>query len=258
MSEKDEARPSFSAEDAVRIAFDTFGVQATAEEFPSERDRNFLLMESGQPSYVLKFAASSEKRETLEFQNAAMKHLGESGTGNGRFVVPKVIPSITGDDLSVIEDSHGNKHYIRLVTYLPGRVFAEINPHTDEFLYGFGEFVGTLSKDLETFDHPATHRDFYWDLKNSPPLIAQYRDLIQDEEKRELVDYFNQLFDDRVVPNIRGLRTSVNHNDANDTNVLVEKSWDRNERRFGLLDFGDMVYSCTAFELAIATAYAIL
>jgi Ser/Thr protein kinase RdoA (MazF antagonist) len=49
------------------------------------------------------------------------------------------------------------------------------------------------------------------------------------------------------------LRHSVIHGDANDYNVLV-----RQGRVAGLLDFGDMVYSATACDLAIAIAYAML
>jgi Ser/Thr protein kinase RdoA (MazF antagonist) len=45
----------------------------------------------------------------------------------------------------------------------------------------------------------------------------------------------------------------VIHGDANDYNVLVES-----DRVTGLIDFGDMVYSWTVGELAIAVAYVVL
>jgi Ser/Thr protein kinase RdoA (MazF antagonist) len=45
----------------------------------------------------------------------------------------------------------------------------------------------------------------------------------------------------------------VIHGDANDYNVIVGAG-----RMVGLLDFGDMVYSATVCELAIALAYAML
>ena len=50
------------------------------------------------------------------------------------------------------------------------------------------------------------------------------------------------------------MRRSVIHGDANDRNVLVHP-----ERMIvGLIDFGDMVYSYTAGNVAIAIAYAVL
>jgi len=255
MLRKDDSRPRFTENDAISIAFDFHGIEISAEELPSERDRNYLLKKDGIPVYVLKISATSEKRETLEFQNAALNHLSKMEVS---FLAPRIIPSNTGEEIVVVPDNEGNKHFVRLLTYLPGRVLAKMNPHTPELLTDFGTFMGSLTKALETFEHPATHRDFYWDLKNSPKSIAKYRGLIQEGERRDIIDYFNELFQEKVVPRIRGLRTSVNHNDGNDYNVLVEKGWSNEFRQFGLLDFGDMVYTCTVFELAIATAYAIL
>jgi Ser/Thr protein kinase RdoA (MazF antagonist) len=49
------------------------------------------------------------------------------------------------------------------------------------------------------------------------------------------------------------LRKSVIHGDANDYNVLVE-----GDSVVGLIDFGDMVYSYTVGDLAIAVAYVVL
>ena len=51
------------------------------------------------------------------------------------------------------------------------------------------------------------------------------------------------------------------HNDANDYNVIVGGNNDlytRNQRVVGIIDFGDMVFSHTVGNLAIAIAYAIL
>jgi Ser/Thr protein kinase RdoA (MazF antagonist) len=45
----------------------------------------------------------------------------------------------------------------------------------------------------------------------------------------------------------------VIHGDANDYNVLVEP-----DRVTGLIDFGDVIYSWTAGNLAIALAYVVL
>jgi len=49
------------------------------------------------------------------------------------------------------------------------------------------------------------------------------------------------------------LRRSVIHGDANDYNVLVDA-----DRVTGLIDFGDIVYSWTVGNLAVALAYVVL
>ncbi|MCP5098586.1 MAG: aminotransferase class III-fold pyridoxal phosphate-dependent enzyme, partial [Chloroflexi bacterium] len=58
------------------------------------------------------------------------------------------------------------------------------------------------------------------------------------------------------------LRRSAIHNDANDYNIIVgggdDDLYTRNQQIIGLVDFGDMVYSYTIAELAIAIAYAVL
>jgi Ser/Thr protein kinase RdoA (MazF antagonist) len=50
----------------------------------------------------------------------------------------------------------------------------------------------------------------------------------------------------------------VIHNDANDYNVLVEPDGKWRNRVSGVIDFGDMVFSYTIGEVAIACAYAML
>jgi Ser/Thr protein kinase RdoA (MazF antagonist) len=85
-------------------------------------------------------------------------------------------------------------------------------------------------------------------LSNGNRIIDEYASLIQDMRLREVVLQCRVNFDPQ-------LPRSVIHGDANDYNVLVDP-----ERMTvsGLLDFGDMVYSYTVAELAIAVAYVVL
>ena len=43
MSARDQYRPKFTDQDALRIAETLFGVVGSVKELPSERDRNFFL-----------------------------------------------------------------------------------------------------------------------------------------------------------------------------------------------------------------------
>ena len=253
MSSKHE-RPRFSGEDAVRLAEEIWGVTGTASELPSYLDRNYLIT-SDDTKHVLKISATAEPKEVIEYQNHALEHLKKTARN---FSSPHVLPTLSGDSFANVEDDIQQPHFVRLFSFLPGRMLAEINPHTYDFLHDVGEFLGHLSKCLEGFDHPATHRDFYWDLKNAPRTVSQYRHLIENDEKRKIVDYMYKMFDVQVLPKIRELRKSVVHNDANDYNILVNTTWPENKRDFSIIDFGDMVYTCTVFELVIAVAYAIL
>jgi Ser/Thr protein kinase RdoA (MazF antagonist) len=223
---------------AEAIAMEFFGIRARASELPSERDQNFLLTTSSERKFVLKIANASEERAFLEAQNSVLKHLTER-----ILFCQSLVPASSGAEIVNFEN-----HFVRVMNYLPGVPLAEVRPHPKELLRDLGRKVGQLAHALASFDHPAVHRDFYWDLANGNRIIDNFAPLIEKEELREVV--FKCRLDDEL-----DLRKSVIHGDANDYNVLVGP-----ERTVvtGLLDFGDMVYSYTVGDLAIAIAYVVL
>ena len=223
---------------AEAIAGEFFGIRASASTLPSERDQTFLLTTSSNRKLVLKIANASEERAFLEAQNSVLKHLTERIS-----FCQSLIPACSGEEIVSFEG-----HFVRLMNYLPGVPLAEASPHSPELLRDLGRKLGQLARALADFDHPAVHRDFYWDLANGNRIINEFAPLIKNHDLRELV------FKCRVEGEF-DLRKSVIHGDANDYNVLVDP-----ERMVvtGLLDFGDMVYSYTVGDLAIAIAYVVL
>jgi Ser/Thr protein kinase RdoA (MazF antagonist) len=205
----------------------------TARRLPSERDKNYLLTDDSGQQFVFKIANASESRAFLEAQNAVLNYLSERVSFCQRVVG---------------EVSEFEGHLARLVTYLPGVPLAEIKPHTLGLLQDLGQKIGQLSRALADFDHPAVHRDFHWDLANGSRIVNEYAPLIEDAELRELV------LKCRFEPATK-LRRSVIHGDLNDYNVIVNPE---SMTVSGLIDFGDMVYSYTVGDLAIAVAYVVL
>ena len=255
---RDPERPKFTLIEAKTIAgnlFDLHGAITDIKELPSERDQNFRITVDKGQEYVLKIAAPSEEVATLSMQNSAMRHLADNIVGQSS---PVVYKSRSGIEIEEIESEDGTNHCVRLLSYLPGRRFSQIVPQSSDLLEDFGRFVGSISKGLTGFNHHAAHREFYWDLKRANTVIADYSKHITDPEKRGLVTYFLNLYEDLVLPLNDHLRESVIHNDANDNNIIVVSPHLKDQRSFGILDFGDMVHSCTINELAIAIAYAIL
>lgn len=230
--------PKFDAEFAAAIAEEHFGIRAVASQLPSERDQNFLLTDSSSEKFVLKIANAREVREFVEAQNAVLLHLEKRVS-----FCQRLVPSLSGEETVVASD-----HLVRLVSYLAGVPLARIQPQTPELLLDLGRKLGELDRALADFDHPAVHRDFHWDLANGNLVIDEYAGLIGDASLRELVLKCRVHFNDN-------LRRSVIHGDANDYNVLVDP-----ERMtvVGLIDFGDMVYSYTVGNIAIAIAYVVL
>ena len=252
---RDAERPKFRVDDALGLVKSLYGLSGSLKELPSERDQNFHLCAENGAEYVLKIAASSEDQGTIDMQNSTMRQLSVSCPG---YDFPVVKRSLKGHELERIESNDSKPHFVRLVSFLPGKELARVNPHSPELLVDYGRFIGSLTGGLVGFDHPAAHREFYWDLRNAGSVIRKYENLIEDEEKRGLVEYFLKLYETTVIPKADALRRSVIHNDANDFNVIVNNARDDGARSFGILDFGDMVFSYSINELAVAIAYAIL
>lgn len=221
---------------AQAIAEKCFGIQASAEELPSERDRNFLLTAREGEKFVLKIANVNEQREVIEAQNAVLEHLAERVE-----FCPRVVPAVSGKSIEVVEG-----RLVRVLTYLAGKPLATVESQSVELLYDLGRKMGQLSRALVGFDHPGAHRAFHWDLAHGAQILREFGPQIKTDWLKDLVLGFRVGF-------VSHLRRSVVHGDANDYNVLV----DGNEV-VGLIDFGDIVYSYTVGDLAIAVAYVVL
>lgn len=231
--------PDFNVASAEAVAEDLFGIRGHARALPSERDQNFLLTDRAGEKFVLKIANALESRAFLEAQNAVLEHLA------GRV---DFCQSLVTDEIATVTTANGATHFVRGVRYVAGVPLAKIRPQSPELLRDLGHKLGQLSRALSDFDHPAVHRDFHWDLVNGNRILNELAALVADATLRDLVLQCRVEF-------TTGLRRSVIHGDANDYNVLVDP-----ERMIvtGLLDFGDMVYSYTVGELAIAIAYVVL
>ena len=226
---------------AQAIAEKYFGIQATAHELPSERDQNFLLTRNDGEKFVLKIANRNEKREVLEAQNAMLEHLAERVS-----FCPRVVAGKSGETIVIATLIGCAKRLVRVVRYLEGVPLAKVEDQSAELLYDLGRKMGQLSAALVGFDHPGAHREFHWDLAQGVQVVEQWRPLIKTEWLRALVVKLR-------VGDLSKLRRSVVHGDANDYNVLVDGN-----KVVGLIDFGDIVYSYTVGDLAIAIAYVVL
>lgn len=248
--------PRFSEALAVELAREFYSLHAEATPLPSERDQNFLLRSAAGEKFVLKIANAQEKLALLEAQTRACEHLAPHVS-----LCPRAVPARDGVMISSVTSSNGTKHFVRLVTYLEGLPLGRVKRHSEALLHDLGRALGQADRALANFDHPAAHRDFHWDLAHGLRVVRQHRELIAEAWLRALVDNFAHNFERRVAPMLPRLRRSVIHNDANDYNVLVGRGNDlysRHQSVVGLIDFGDMVYSYTVCDLAIAIAYAVL
>ena len=248
--------PQFTEQDAIAILKDLYDIQATADALPSERDRNFRMSTGLNGGFVLKIANALEDPNMLDCQNQAMQHLNRQVT-----FCPKVVADRHGEFICDIQSVTGTIHKVRLVTYLPGIPMGSVKRRSSGLFEDLGRCVGEMDRAMLDFDHPAARRDFYWDLANASQIVQKYRPLITDIDLGELIEKIASDFERIVIPLLPGLRKSVIHNDVNDYNVIVGGNghlYTRNQRVVGIIDFGDMVFSHTVGNLAIAIAYSVL
>ena len=239
--------PRIDVDDAVRIASDLYGLRAAVSALPSERDQNFLLGAATGEKFVLKIANAEEDSEFLELQNQLIRLLAAAKSD---LQFPQIVPTSAGEEIASITGADGQKHFVRLLTWLDGQCFAEVQPHNRTLLASLGRALGQMDAALDGFSHPAAQRNFHWDLRNADTA----RELIGllPSARQTLVERF---FAEWEKIDWGRLRFSVIHNDANDYNVLVG---DSPQRVTAILDYGDVVHSATVCNLAVALAYVML
>ena len=239
--------PRFDRAGAAALARELYGLEGHVETLPSERDQNFLVTAGG-TRYVLKIANAAERREMLEAQNAAMAHVEATA----------LAPHVLRDrNRQLIAHAPGG-HFVRLLTWIPGEPLGTLKRRPHVLLEDLGFRLGQLSRALESFDHPAVHREFQWDLSSAIETVRAHAPLIGDETLRGVVERVAGYIFHRDGGTLRRIRRSVVHGDANDYNVLVTTTPQGGFQVGGLIDFGDMLFSYTAAEPAVAIAYAVL
>jgi 4-aminobutyrate aminotransferase-like enzyme/Ser/Thr protein kinase RdoA (MazF antagonist) len=248
--------PSFELHDAERVARDHFGVDGRATQLTSERDQNFCIRTSTGAQLVLKIANAREDRAMLEAQQQALMHAAERVE-----ITPRVMRAASGQTIVSATGPDGREHLAWAISWLQGRPLARLPRKTPELLEDLGRNIGALNAALATFDAPAIHRDFYWDLANGRAIVARFRDLVCDPELGRTIDRLMTSFDRHTAPLLAALPRAAIHGDPNDYNVLVGGGDDvesRDQTVTGFVDFGDMTHSFRIGDLAIAIAYVVL
>jgi len=248
-------RPRFSEGRAASLARELFGVAGSARSLPSERDQNFLITTDSGEACVLKIASAGERAEWLDLQNQAIEWVRRR---DPTLPLPRLQRSREDQAMIRATAGTGHTHLVRLLSFLPGVPLAKVNPQTKDLLGDLGRFLGRLDRALVDFSHPASERDFVWDLRQATDTVHEHQHEIRDGRRRALVERLAARAGERLAPVMASLRQSVVHNDANDHNVLVSGPSERRRRNTGLIDFGDMVRTLTISELAIAIAYVML
>jgi len=240
--------------EAVRLAREFYGLEATAKALPGEYDDNFHLTTADGKAFVLKVMHPAREHSFIDLQCQALRHLAQHAP---QLPLPRVTANRRGELFASMTAADGSTRRVWLLTFLNGKILSEVRPHSPELLGDLGRFLGEMDAALQSFTHAAAHRELKWDFSRAG-WIKEHVKQIADSKRRALVEKFLALYEAEVIPKLPHLRRSVIYGDANDYNVLVSDPWPQPRRIAGVIDFGDIHHGITASEAAIAAAYAIL
>ena len=221
MSVLTELPPQFSLDEVLALAHEIYGFEGTLTVLESERDQNVRLTEAGGQSWVIKIANGAEDQQALDFQAELLSHVFAIDPA---LPLPHIRKTLSGERLGRCQGVDGRYHFVRAVSWLPGKPFA-LDKKTKRQFDGLGETLGRLTLALQGFAHAGAIRDFDWDLNQAGRSRARLQ-FIDDPFRREIITYFLDRFDSGVAAQLKRCRAQVIHADANNYNVFVDETHD--------------------------------
>lgn len=239
---------NFTTATIENIVSNYYDLNVVAKALDGYDELNYILTEKSGKKFILKIADNNHDKNFIDAQIKIITHLGNSSIADK---LQYFIKNKKGEALTIIEEA-GVEFYVRILNYLEGRFWVDA-PHNNSILHeNLGKFLASMDTALVDFKHPGMHRHYTWDISTARDTHYKLA-YIKSHEGRRIVDYFLLQFESEVLPILSSLRHSYVHNDANDYNILVKE-----HDVIGLIDFGDMVYTATINNLAVACTYAML
>ena len=237
--------------EAAKIAYERFGIKGNVAWLPGELDLNFKIGPYRGITYVLKLSLTDAKSEYLDFQQKILSHLKDRKVD---FAHPRWFSTRDGKRFATYTAPDGCEYQVRLLNWLEGRLWSDVNPHTNNLRYDLGQYCGQLTSALQGFDHKGARRVLKWDIAQGL-WTTEHLSLFRKNEKKVL-SYFQNRFA-KMQLGYGQLRKSIVHNDANDHNIVVSTDL-ANPRVKALIDYGDAIHTQVINDVAVACAYTIM
>ena len=231
----------------VKYLKDNYNLQGEWHPLPGELGLHFRLITSTNDHYVVKVNQEPEAGPWLDLQHRAMDHV------HGRihtFNLPYAVPDLQSSTYREIQPGM----WLQVLEWVPGRLYAHVNPQGPELLADAGTKLAGLTAALQDFDHPHAHRFLKWNIAEIA-WTKPYQDLFADQEQVKIRALYHRF--QLLEPTWSTLRKQVLYHDANDYNILVTS--DRIHPTIaGFIDFGDIIFTQTIHDLAIACTYLLM
>ena len=238
--------PELSVAAAERIAADLYGIRGAAKRLRGERSNNTLFTTDTGDQFVLRVAGASEQPATIDLQVQVLARLEQHAP---HLPVARIRPATDGSLVSTTERC-GAAHLVQLVTFLPGITFADDVVVSFDGLTAIGELLGGIASALQEFDHPAASGFMPWDIANGLILDDDLWSGLASDAREFASTGRHRL--ERLMDELPTLPHQIIHNDGHRGNLL--RADDRSDMVTGVIDFGDLVRTVTAADLAVSGA----
>ena len=240
-----------STNEVEKIVKKEYGILGSASKLQGEIDINYKISTKNSQDYILKISRPDSTSDYLDFQIKILKFINSK---NKNLPISKIILNKKKKDITEIVDSYGNKRILRLLKWIPGRLWSSVHPQLDDLRYSLGEKSGNITKLLKDFDHKIAHREFEWDIAQSL-WTKKHLNLFNNDQKK-ILKYFHKEFESKNN-DYNQLRKSVIHNDINDNNIIVSEDLISPSVK-SIVDFGDAINTQIINEVGTVCAYAIM
>lgn len=226
-----------------------WGLTGEIEVIYSELDAVYKLS-SIRGNYTVKCSAPGKDFRLIDMEYKAISHLKQKS--NFSFNLQNPLFSNSGNHFETLDDQ-----IIRVYTWIELPLQAEVTPLVSHSFKSIGRLAGSLSTALSDFDHTAAHRFIKWNPSEVAWIIPHLT--LVPPFWYPIFNHWISTLQELHATLQATLRKQICYNDLNDYNVLM--SWNEELAVYesaALLDMGDMVYTHTVNELAMACAYTCL
>lgn len=237
-------RPDVSAADAVLIARECYGIDATATELGSNQDRNFLLTEPDGARSVLRIDNPVFRDDAREAQHAALDAYRAAGVA-----VPRVLSGLDGE---TTQQWHG--FAVRRSEFAEGEPLVDAGYLAPVVLAEFGALAAASVLALADLDHPGLDREQMWDMRVAHEQIIALAPSIADSILRRRVLAAADEAAAALAPVAEDLAVQAIHGDLTDDNVMGRRGADSRLHPHTVLDLGDLGLGWRVAELAVCAA----
>ncbi|XP_025207051.1 uncharacterized protein LOC112602910 [Melanaphis sacchari] len=249
--------PVINKDQVVDILKNDYGfINGKIQELDGYDDKNYLITEVKKCVEIIEFpidgivikiinSIDSKNLLLLDAQTKLTQYLEQS-----RINCPIPVLNKYGENYRSLV-INGKTHAVRVYKYIKGETMNKVQINS-ELISNFGSYVGYLTLILKKFDHEGFHRNHIWALEQCPEVL-KFLEVFDQEKKRQTIITIINKFQLDVLLRADQLEKSVIHEDLNMNNIII-----KDNKIFGIIDVGDVIYSFTIFDFAVALCYLIM